>query len=789
MAAYDSFGNEEIEYSANTLYLVCKNTTISDSVTTIGRYAFYNMEELTSIHLPANVTKIEVDPLTKRDLPWYNCPNIQSITVDSSNAVYRSANNGLIERSTNMIIQGCRNTIISSDVTSIRQRAFIDCKGLTEITIPANVTEIGYYAFFGCDDIEAVVLEGLTVLPTYLFSSTRKKPKIYVSLDWYHNVSYKGSEKSLLATYDIVSSGSTASSRFEYIFDSANKQATLDKMVNEFKTSATDVVLPDFVFVGTDRYPITRVENGFSFLNSTITSLVVGNNVESIGEIAFDSCKNLKSLKLPNSLKSIEAEAFSSTAITSITIPKNVTSIGTYALSITKGSSNVLTDITFEGEQPPTTIGDRIFGLSLTIQKIINVPEGCVSAYKKALSQYTECFVVDASDSVNEADTSFTFTYANNEATVTGIKAGITITQYTKLQIPKYVTSGGIDYLVTEIGALAFSNRSSLNSITIPNSVKTIGESAFSNCSSLTSITIPESVTTIVENAFNGCSGLSSINIPASVKVINGSAFAGCSALETITVASGNIKYTSSWNDTACNVIMERASKKIILGCANSTIPGDAEKIGSNAFVSSESTMRFPSNITSIDSNAFTQCAELKYVIILAQSITINPNVFNPSLVVLQIGSDKESGTVIISDSAFIDYTALQTVNIFAKDIQIGETAFTGSGVANLTLEYSSLTVGNYAFMNCVGLKSFTDCSWATTKFGLEVFSGSGLTNFTMMGKSMLSVGLLFKGCAAGSVTCTFNTGWCTIDVGCFQGCEALKTLTINSQSWITHQR
>jgi hypothetical protein len=66
---------------------------------------------------------------------------------------------------------------------------------------------------------------------------------------------------------------------------------------------------------------------------------------------------------------------------------------------------------------------------------------------------------------------------------------------------------------VISIGHSAFEGWSSLQSITIPESVTTIGESAFRNCSSLQSITIPESVTSIGKEAFYGCSSLKKIYV------------------------------------------------------------------------------------------------------------------------------------------------------------------------------------------------------------------------------------------------------------------------------------
>ena len=72
----------------------------------------------------------------------------------------------------------------------------------------------------------------------------------------------------------------------------------------------------------------------------------------------------------------------------------------------------------------------------------------------------------------------------------------------------------------------AFSDCSSLTSITIPDGVTSIGWGAFRDCSSLTSIVIPDGVTSIGSQAFMGCSSLTSIAIPDSVTSIGDSAFA-----------------------------------------------------------------------------------------------------------------------------------------------------------------------------------------------------------------------------------------------------------------------
>ena len=89
---------------------------------------------------------------------------------------------------------------------------------------------------------------------------------------------------------------------------------------------------------------------------------------------------------------------------------------------------------------------------------------------------------------------------------------------------------------ITKIRSYAFSNCTSLTSVTIPNSVTSIGDSAFRNCSSLTSITIPNNVTSIRDSAFSQCTSLTSVTIPNSVTSIGNEAFRYNGNLESVTV-------------------------------------------------------------------------------------------------------------------------------------------------------------------------------------------------------------------------------------------------------------
>lgn len=89
---------------------------------------------------------------------------------------------------------------------------------------------------------------------------------------------------------------------------------------------------------------------------------------------------------------------------------------------------------------------------------------------------------------------------------------------------------------VTEIGMEAFRECKGLTSITIPNSVTKIGYEAFRICSGLTSIVIGNGIKRLPTYVFGGCTSLSSIIIPANVETIETKAFKDCSALKEIHV-------------------------------------------------------------------------------------------------------------------------------------------------------------------------------------------------------------------------------------------------------------
>ena len=110
------------------------------------------------------------------------------------------------------------------------------------------------------------------------------------------------------------------------------------------------------------------------------------------------------------------------------------------------------------------------------------------------------------------------------------------ITKYvgtaTSLSIPRTIQGAP----VKTIGSLAFCDNSSLENVTVPDTVVSIDASAFTRCDKLSSITIPNSVAYIGDYAFGGCYSLTKIVIPNSVESMGDYVFNGCNNLTYITI-------------------------------------------------------------------------------------------------------------------------------------------------------------------------------------------------------------------------------------------------------------
>ena len=236
-----------------------------------------------------------------------------------------------------------------------------------------------------------------------------------------------------------------------------------------------------------------------------------------------------------------------------------------------------------------------------------------------------------------------------------------------------------------------------------------ISGAAFSECSSIRSVTIPESVEWIGWGAFRFCSSLQSVTISATVKDIGYEAFAFCLSLSEISVSPDNPNFCSVdgvlFNNKECTRLLCFPNGKY----DEYVIPDSVTEIGEYAFegCTSLSSVTIPGSVIIIGSDAFSFCSSLVSVFIQDSVTEIRESAFNgcSSLTSFSMpDSVKEIGA-----SAFKGCSSLTSVKISDSVTSIGEHGFFGcSSLTSIFIPSSVEFMGNTALGACYGLSEIS---------------------------------------------------------------------------------
>lgn len=171
-----------------------------------------------------------------------------------------------------------------------------------------------------------------------------------------------------------------------------------------------------------------------------------------------------------------------------------------------------------------TKIGDEAFAHCISLNSVYIPPmveklgkNPFVDLDSKVLKNQSAAFVVDAKILYN----------AERSRLIS------CLTDATMIIVPKTVTT---------IGSLAFSRRSKLKKVQLPEGLERIGRDAFSDCNALEEITIPASVKTIDPYAFASCDGLKKVSFLGIPEHIARTTFSDCDNLMSIVVPEGEEK-------------------------------------------------------------------------------------------------------------------------------------------------------------------------------------------------------------------------------------------------------
>ena len=300
------FGGElvtEIEFPNNVtsinsyIFSGCNSINsviIPDSVTYIGESAFYKCNNFQYLKMPASL-----DDIGNNAFQYVS--NIEEVVLSKGNGVMFSYYLSSIPWYYSK--EKLKNVIIEEGIVNIIDRAFLNCRNLTNITIPDSVTAIGEYAFSGCSLTSTTIPDRVTTIGKYAFAGCNSLTSITIP-DSVTTIGERTFYNCKSLTSVIIGDGVT----------------TIEDEVFYGCTGLTSVKIPDSV---------TSIKFGAFYDCGNLISVTIGDGVTAIGRYVFSKCYKLTSVTIGNSVTTIGGYAFEKcTSLTSITIPDSVTTIG-----------------------------------------------------------------------------------------------------------------------------------------------------------------------------------------------------------------------------------------------------------------------------------------------------------------------------------------------------------------------------------------------------------------------------------------------------------------------------
>ena len=382
--------------------------------------------------------------------------------------------------------------VIIRDAVTIGNGAFYEVDGLTSVTLPEGLIEIGAYAFANCYDLIKInIPDSVRYIGRDAFRQTNAKHQengVYYVDKWVVD------NNPYVITSVILREDTVGLS--EYAFSSDN--------MDDAESKLSAIVLPeglkyinDNAFYGCKYLTSVHIPKTVVYIGNSILAYTKVSSITISGDnkvyhstnnclIETDTKRLISGIEtsvIPEdgSVEIIEEEAFAGTGIVSLVIPDSVKTIGYHAFWDCSELQNIVLSNNL------TDIEDVAFYYSDNLQ----------------CNEYDNAYYIGS-----EANPYMFLIRAKN----TEISSCI-INENTKF-----------------IGASAFIKCNNLVNINIPRNVIYIGAQAFERCGNLTSVTLEKNseLTSIGARAFYQCYSMSSITIGAKVQTIYTSAFFQC---------------------------------------------------------------------------------------------------------------------------------------------------------------------------------------------------------------------------------------------------------------------
>ncbi len=674
-----------------------KSITILAPLTSIPAETFALASSLTSIILPSTITSIGDNAFNYcQKLKYVNFEDLTNLTTIGYNAFYdcyslSSAN--------------------FASVTSIEGYAFYDCYRLTSVVLPSNLSSVGDSAFQSCYSLAEVYdLAGLGVT----VGSTG-----YGYVGYYAAVVYDTMQESALVEIDNII----------YYPESVNSYIAIgmvDKEATSITLHSNTTKIRNYAFYPIEYYNNPSKVESIDFSSCTnlttigayafnyckqIVSITLPNSVTTLGAFVFSDCSSLVSINLPNGITNIPSSAFSSCyALANITLPSGLKTIETYAFS----SCRMLTSITLPSGL--TSIGNYAFQSCYNILEVYNLSSSITLTKGATTNGYVAYYAKTIHTSASSAS------------------------NYTVIDNVKYYVENASSYIVTGLAD------SSLTSITLHANTTRINECAFYGCESLVSVDTSacSNISSIGAYAFYNCHSLQGFEMPSGLTTINAYTFYNCYSLTSITIPSGVTSFTGYYAFQNCYALAEVYDLSTKL---NFTIGSTG--YGYTAYYAKvvHTSASTASRIQTING--------VKYYVYGTDFIALCPATIRASVTSINL----DSRTTEIKTYAFYNtnitsvnlrgYTNLTTIGSYAFGsiktltsvdltgcVNLTKTNYAFNncgGLTNVTLPESITTISGYMFYGCKSLTSIIIPN-SVTKIGYYAFYGSGLTSISLRG-------------------------------------------------------
>lgn len=762
-----------------------------NKITRIAAYSFANYKGET-LELPASITEID----------RFAFVGAEADVVFKDNAVLK--NNTLVQNA--FINYKGKSVVLPSTLETIEARAFYNSSNLETIKIPASVKQIGDNAFYGCDSLTEVELEGgngYTVVDGVLYADNGETLVLYpaakdadtfevpvnvktikqnafrnavnltsitlpAGLKKIENSAFEncGSLTFILIPGAVTDMGDDVfkgCSSLRIALESANLPAAW----KNFNPDGCEVALNSGALIDAGEFRYLKKSDGLAIMNYTGSEATVeikeynGQKIIEIGPNAFDGNTELKKIILPSSVVTIGVNAFRNSGLESVEAADGqlqITDIGASAfegthitalnlpalktLGVAAFRNSELSSINFGNEI--TEFSDNLFeGTKL---ESYSVPENITELGNEVFANTPLQSIVIPS-TVEQIGSAI----LKGCADITEISIGY-------IGKDRYATNNTIN-------AYLFDAPSGLNNfeLTLTKTETTTEEEEkqdkwpyvlpgqwLSNAGNITKVTLPETVIEISASALFNCVLLREVEFLGHVKKIQTQAFADCKLLETIDLSE--VQYIGESAFNGCEVLDD-------ITLTNNLVSEDANTKPLNRYAFSDckslTSITIPNTVTDIPEYCFNGCLNLTTVS------------FN--------GTINEIGAY-----AFRDCESLTEMVInFGNSPKINQNAFTrcGGSETKITLRGNIGRLENNAFNEFLGVS--VDLDPGIVELGSYVFQNSeNLQEVTAPGVTTINENA-FDGCSSLK---TFDMTKVTkISCYVFQDCATLDHITLNN--------